>query len=139
MPGWLLLLIRVAIAGTFIYAGVTKALSPLRFVTDIANYHLLPWWAAVRLAFYLPWLEIVCGVAVLFLRLKRAAICILLFLTSIFLIAVVSAKMRGINISCGCFGHTTRDLSFASHIVLNFGIIFGIFLLLRRSTSREMS
>jgi len=45
------------VGGIFIYAGAIKALDPLRFATDIDNYKMLPWAIGVRLAFYLPWLE----------------------------------------------------------------------------------
>lgn len=111
-------------------------MSPLRFVTDIDNFHLLPWVLTVPLAFFLPWLEIVCGMALLFLRLDRGAVCILFSLASMFVIALASARLRGIDISCGCFGHATRDLSFASHLLLNFGIIAALLVLLPRPNGR---
>jgi len=56
----------VIVGGIFIYAGAIKALDPVRFARDIDNYKILPWTIAAELAFYLPWLEIVCGVALRF-------------------------------------------------------------------------
>jgi hypothetical protein len=54
-------IIDVIIGGIFIYAGAIKVLDPVQFATDIDNYKILPWMISVGLAFYLPWLEILCG------------------------------------------------------------------------------
>lgn len=116
---WAGRLLRLIIGVAFVYAGVVKALSPIRFTSDIHNYRLLPWSMAVALAFYLPWLEILCGLAVLLGRLYRAAIALLVGLTIIFIVASASARIRGIDISCGCFGHLSDNLSFGWHLGLN--------------------
>ena len=116
---WTARLLRLIIGVTFIYAGVVKALSPIRFSSDIHNYRLLPWSVAVALAFYLPWLEIVCGLALLSSRLFRAAVAFLVGLTIIFIVASASARIRGIDISCGCFGHLSNNLSFGWHLGLD--------------------
>src|SRR5437763_4729833 len=116
---WAVRLLRLVIGATFIYAGVVKALSPIRFTNDIHNYRLLPWSMAVALAFYLPWLEIWCGFALLLGRLYRAAIALLAGLTLIFIVASTSARIRGIDISCGCFGHLSNNLSFGWHLGLD--------------------
>lgn len=133
IPNWMALLLRTIIAAIFIYAGVTKVVTPLRFITDVDNFHLLPWAATAPVALYLPWLEIFCGIALLFLRLDHGALLILLTLAVLFVLALASARARGIDVSCGCFGHATRDLSFTSHLALNLGII-AVLLLLARVT-----
>ncbi len=56
-------IVDVIVAGIFIYAGVLKVLDPVQFANDIDNYKILPWPISVALAFYLPWLEIFCGLA----------------------------------------------------------------------------
>jgi len=139
VPACVSWILRLAIAAIFIYAGITKAIAPLRFITDIDNFRLLPWVMTVGLAFYLPWLEIICGVALLVQRLDRGAVLILLVLTSIFLVAITSARIRGIDISCGCFGHAAKDLSFASHLALNFGIIAVLLIFLRIARPQAQS
>ena len=127
------------IGGIFIYAGVLKALGPNQFAGDIDNYHLLPWTVSVRLAFYLPWLEILCGVALIVRRLYVGALAILLALIVVFIGANVVAKMRGLDITCGCFGHISDNLGFASHMALNLAILAGLALLMRRTTTaREL-
>jgi hypothetical protein len=35
--------------------------------------------------------------------------------------------MRGLDITCGCFGHASKNLSFTWHLLLDFVILGGIF------------
>lgn len=122
------------IGGVFIYAGVLKALDPIRFAGDIDNYHMLPWMFSVRLAFYLPWLEIFCGLALILRRFYAGALAIFMALLLIFIGANVVAKMRGLDVKCGCFGHISDNLGFASHMALNVAILAVLFLLMRQTT-----
>jgi putative oxidoreductase len=119
------------IGGIFVYAGAVKILDPFHFAGDIDNYHLIPWSLSIRLAFYLPWLEIFCGIALMARRLYGGALAILLALIVTFIVANLVAKMRGLDIKCGCFGHMSDNLGFASHMVLNSAILVGIVLLMR--------
>ena len=93
-----------AVGGIFVWAGILKALDPAQFAADIANFQLLPWPACAALALYLPWLEIVCGAALILRRMHVAAALVLSALCVIFSIALISAKVRGLDIACGCFG-----------------------------------
>lgn len=126
LPGWVVWAIRLVIAGTFIYAGAIKIVDPAGFAVDIDNYHLLPWGVAVRLAFYLPWLEITCGLALLSGFLYRGGLLILTTLISVFIVASVVAKTRGLDVTCGCFGHASKNLSFVSHLAIDLGLLAGI-------------
>ncbi len=116
-------LLAVAIGAVFIYAGVLKTLDPVKFARDIGNFHILPWPLGVRLAFYLPWLEIICGLALLAGVLRVGALSILSALTIVFIGATISAKLRGINPDCGCFGSATKDLSFGWHLLIDLAIL----------------
>ena len=104
------------VGGIFLYAGILKALDPAQFAAGIANYKLLPWPGGAALALYLPWLEIVCGAALVIRRAHVAAAAILSVLCALFFIALASAKVRGLDIACGCFGsgsgHLLRSLLF---------------------------
>src|ERR1700732_737262 len=97
-------IVDLIVGGIFIYAGAIKALDPVRFANDIDNYKILPWAISVRLAFYLPWLEIVCGAALILRILYRGGLSILTALIGIFIVATIAAKIRGLDIACGCFG-----------------------------------
>ena len=127
---WFLRILDFIIAAIFIYAGILKVLDPVQFARDIDNYKMLPWPAAVALAFYLPWLEILCGLALVFRRLYRGAVLLLIGLTIVFILASVIAKSRGLDISCGCFGHASQGWSFGGHMVLDFGLLAALVILL---------
>ena len=116
-------IVALIIGGIFIYAGVIKAMDPVGFANDIDNYKILPWPLTVRLAFYLPWLEILCGLAVILGLLYRGGLLILTMLISIFIIASVIAKARGLDITCGCFGHASKYVSFFGHLALDFVLL----------------
>jgi len=95
---------RVVLAAVFVYAGVAKALDPAGFADSINGYRLLPYPAAAALALYLPWLEIACGLGVLWPRARLGALSLLFFLCLVFGGAIASAWMRDLDIGCGCFG-----------------------------------
>ncbi|MBA2585397.1 MAG: hypothetical protein H0U99_02815, partial [Chthoniobacterales bacterium] len=89
---------------------------------------------SVRLAFYLPWLELLCGVALIVHRLRLGATAILSALMLVFIAASIAAKARGIDVSCGCFGHTARNMSFASHLAIDlliFAVLVGLWMVKR--------
>jgi len=128
------LVVRVAellIAALFIYAGVLKAYDPLGFANDIDNYKLLPWSLGVRLAFFLPWLEVVCGLTILARRYYHGSLSLLILLVSVFIGASAIAKARGIDVTCGCFGHAGRNMSFAGHLALDFAILAALIVIWR--------
>ena len=112
-------IVDLIVGGVFIYAGVIKVLDPVQFANDIDNYKTLPWFVSVRLAFYLPWLEIFCGLAVIFRFLYRGGLSILTGLIFIFIGATVVAKARGLDITCGCFGHASQHWSFLQHLAVD--------------------
>jgi putative oxidoreductase len=130
-------IIGILIGALFVYAGVVKAWDPVRFAGDIENYHVLPWVVNVRLAFYLPWLEIFCGLALIFRRLYSGAVALVLALMLVFIGATIAAKVRGLDITCGCFGHASDQLSFAWHMVLDLAILAGLCALLARNVRRR--
>jgi putative oxidoreductase len=115
--------VDLVVGGVFIYAGVIKVLDPIQFGIDIDNYKTLPWFISVRLAFYLPWLEIFCGLALIFRFLYRGGLSILAGLTAVFVIATIAAKVRGLDITCGCFGHASKNWSFSTHLALDLAIL----------------
>ncbi len=126
---WLWRLIGFVAGGLFVYAGIIKAMDPLKFADDITNYHIVPWSVAARTAFYLPWLEILCGLAVIFRKLYTGALAMLIGMMLVFVAATISAKVRGIDITCGCFGKASSNLSFGGHLVLDL-VILGAFVAL---------
>ncbi len=115
--------LAVLAGAVFVYAGVLKAEDPMRFASDINNYAMIPWALGVRLAFYLPWLEIFCGLALIFHRLFSGAIVIAIALMLIFIGATIWARAHGIDITCGCFGTVSSNLTLTWHLILDVGIL----------------
>jgi len=116
-------IVALIIGGIFIYAGVIKAMDPVAFANDIDNYKILPWPLVVRLAFYLPWLELLCGLALILRFFYRGGLFILTGLTFVFIAASVVAKVRGLDITCGCFGHASKNWNFSGHLALDLAIL----------------
>ena len=128
-------IVDVIVGGIFIYAGAIKVFDPVQFANDIDNYKILPWTIAVSLAFYLPWLEILCGLALILRRLYLGGLSILTALVAVFLVATIAAKVRGLDITCGCFGHASQNWSFPTHLITNLAILAGLLLLSFKATS----
>ena len=95
---------RLFIGVMFFVAGALKVGDPAKFQQDILNYHLVPHVVAAAMAVYLPWLEMICAVALVLRKCYSGALAILSGLMVIFFIGYVQAVARGIDISCGCFG-----------------------------------
>jgi len=129
-------IVDLTIAAIFIYAGVLKVLDPVQLAHDIDHYKILPWAVGVGLAFYLPWLEIFCGLALIFRRFYRGALSILTSLVVVFLVATIAAKVRGLDITCGCFGHASQNWSFPAHLALDLGILAALAVLCYCSVAR---
>lgn len=95
---------RVALATVFVYAGALKALDPAAFALAVFHYRLLPYAAAAALALYLPWLEMVCGLGVIWSATRLGALNLLVGMSVVFAAAILSALWRHLDIACGCFG-----------------------------------
>lgn len=108
---WLFLACRVALGGVFIYAGSLKIGQPGQFAADIANYRLLPEGLTLWAAYLLPWLEVVCGLALILGFLKKGASIWITLMMTAFLTALAVNMVRGVNVDCGCFGGSGSDVS----------------------------
>lgn len=122
------LLLHFFFGGVFVYAGILKAIDPMSFLDDIRSFDLLgdPW--AAWLAMGLPWLEILAGLAVMSGFLRSGGMLILNASLVMFLIAISIAWWRGIDIRCGCFGHSDatsnyRDLILRDVLLLLAGVV----------------
>ncbi len=94
---------RLLLGAVFLYAGVRKGLDVTGFAGSIAAYRLLPYLGNYLLAATLPYIEIIAGVLLLAGRRVRPAALLCGLLTLVFIAALLSAWLRGLDISCGCF------------------------------------
>jgi putative oxidoreductase len=95
---------RIGLAGLFAYAGATKLGAAAELARDIANYQLVPEVVAVWVALFLPLFELVLAVGLLLRSHVRGAAALCAVLLAAFAVAMAQAKLRGIDLACGCFG-----------------------------------
>lgn len=102
----LALIARVLLGVWFMYSGGLKLWGTGldRFVTDIANYKLLPPPLDAMAAYTVPWLELFAGLCLMLGFLMRGAIGVLFGLVSGFCIFIGWAWSQQLDISCGCHG-----------------------------------
>ncbi len=122
------LLLHFIFGGVFVYAGILKVADPMSFLDDVRSFDLLDDPFAAWLAMGLPWLEIFAGLAVMSGFLRSGGLLILNASLLIFLVAISISWWRGIDIRCGCFGHSDattsyRDLILRDLLLLAVGIV----------------
>lgn len=111
MKNVLYVILRVALGLVFIYASYHKILRPDEFADAIYNYKILPAFLVNLLALTLPYAELVFGLFLVFnFRVSSAALAINLMML-VFIVAIFSAWIRGIDTSCGCFSNGGEKLS----------------------------
>ena len=101
-------LARIAVAALFLGACAAKIRDPEAFALAVHRYRILPGLWVNPVAIFLPWLELVCGLAILAgtPRWRAAASFLVAGMLVVFTIAISLNIVRGIEASCGCF--TTR-------------------------------
>ncbi len=102
------LLIRTLVSGLFIVAGLLKLRDAELTIISVYQYQLMSWESAGVLAATLPWIEIAGGVGIWLPKLRLGGATLCLGLTVLFIAALGSAVVRGLDVSCGCFG--TSDM-----------------------------
>jgi uncharacterized membrane protein YphA (DoxX/SURF4 family) len=105
MIRWLRLLLRLMLAGVFLYAAWTKLRQPwLMFALSIDAYQLLPEWAVLTTARVLPWLELAIGVLLLVGVWLRYVSILAAAILGVFFAIMLLSFGKGMGIDCGCFG-----------------------------------
>jgi putative oxidoreductase len=109
-------LLRIILCGlfgiVFVWSGYVKAKSPVLFLLDVRSFDLLGDPYAAWLALGLPWLEIIAGLAVITGLYRAGGLLMLNGLLVVFLIAILQAWVRGIDLKCGCFGSSDTSANY---------------------------
>lgn len=100
---YVVLALRLLLGLTFLFASIDKISNPSAFATAIANYRLTSGALTLIAATVLPWIELLCGLAILAGTYLRGATLLLCVMLSAFTLAVITGLIRGLDISCGCF------------------------------------
>ncbi|HSH09598.1 MAG TPA: MauE/DoxX family redox-associated membrane protein [Oceanipulchritudo sp.] len=115
---WLILLV---VCGFFLVAGLLKASDPAEFALSILRYRLVGEKLAWIAALWLPWLEMIAALALLWPRLRHAGIWLIFLLLLMFEVSLASAAWRGLDIDCGCLGsgtETSVEMALIRNLVL---------------------
>ena len=99
-----LLLFRIILGLVFIVAGVEKISNPESFAISIENYKIMPVFIVNFTAIPLPWIEFITGLLLIFGVSVKENTAIINILLVVFIVLVVTALLRGLDIDCGCFG-----------------------------------
>jgi len=104
--GIAVLVLRLILAGIFIYAGYVKLRDPWQlFAASIASYELVPMWMGEIIAKWFPWFEIALGVGLAIgWRLLPSAAVLTALVLLFFNVMLWRAFLQGKEIDCGCFG-----------------------------------
>ena len=96
-------LVRVFLGGIFVLASLDKLTDPQAFSISILNYKVVGEHLAMLTATILPSLEFLCGVCLILGLFPRTSSLLITVMLIGFTILVISALIRGLDISCGCF------------------------------------
>jgi uncharacterized membrane protein YphA (DoxX/SURF4 family) len=100
---WLTIRVQLALGVIFIAAALPKIVDPPSFAHMIYNYKLVPGPLLNIMALSMPWLELLCGLALVLGIWKEAARSLVALLLVTFIIAIGINLLRSNAIDCGCF------------------------------------
>lgn len=125
---WISLAARLILGGVLIVAGVLKVVqAPADQVRAVRAYQLLPIGFDELVAYTLPVMEIIAGLALVVGLATRLAAALGGLMMTAFIVGVSSAWARGLTIDCGCFGGggevAAGETAYAEEIVRDVGLV----------------
>ncbi|HEY7113005.1 MAG TPA: MauE/DoxX family redox-associated membrane protein [Thermoanaerobaculia bacterium] len=106
---WISIRAQLGLGAVFVAAALPKILDPPSFAHMIYNYRLLPGFAINGLALWLPWVELLAGLALVLGIWKRTAAGVTAVLLLVFVAALSFNLARGNPVNCGCFDVHAKD------------------------------
>ena len=119
----------------FLYAGAVKLWDVAAFTQSIEQYRLVTGSTAWVLALWIPWAECLAGTALWIKGLRVGSLWILAALLLVFEGILLTALLRGLDISCGCLGSGGEGgvlLAFLRNVLL-LAMVFGLLFFRPRS------
>ena len=128
---YLLWAARLFLGFIFIYAGGVKIADPAAFGDSIANYRLVPNFLVHFVAITLPWIEVIAGILLIFGIAVKENATIFNALLVAFIVMILLAIIRGLDIECGCFGTSDGNTIGITKILENLGLLLlGLYIFL---------
>lgn len=100
---WAMTWWRVLFGIMFLAAAWPKFTDPEGFAMMVAQYQMLPAFAVNIFSVWLPALEVVTGLTLIFSPWERESTALLGLMMLMFIAALSQALMRNLGIACGCF------------------------------------
>lgn len=75
---------------------------PWDFGRAIFAYEILPGYLISPLAIVMPWVELAAGLLLIFNKMVRPSAILIALMNVIFILAIASVMVRGMDIECGC-------------------------------------
>ena len=118
----LLLLARLGLAGVLGYAGLSKLADPSGMAETIANYQMLPEALVPFAAVIVPAAEIVVAAALVAGPCVQGGGIVAALMLTAFAVGMAQARLRGIDLECGCFGAGSESLVSWPKVAMNVGL-----------------
>jgi len=99
----LIFLAKIFLGGLFVVSGLDKIADIQAFTNSILQYRIVGPTLATLTATILPSLELLCGLSLIIGLYPRSCELLMSIMLVGFTVLVVSALLRGLDISCGCF------------------------------------
>ncbi|MBN1397020.1 MAG: DoxX family membrane protein [Bacteroidetes bacterium] len=127
----LIFFIRLTLGVIFVISSLDKIADPDAFTLSILNYKVIGFGLATATATILPPLELICGLGLILGIYPRSSAFLITAMLVIFTIMVISALIRGLDISCGCFSQNpdAEKIGYLKILENSGMIIMGIWLL----------
>jgi uncharacterized membrane protein YphA (DoxX/SURF4 family) len=102
---YVMLIFRMVLAATFLVSSFGKFVDIRHYsVAMVYNFDILPGPLAIGFGWALPFIELACGLGLLFGVLTRLSALGIALLSISFFITKVILLSRGMDVECGCFG-----------------------------------
>jgi putative oxidoreductase len=108
---WLTIRVQLALGIFFVAASLPKIVDPPSFAHMIHNYRIVPGALVNLMALTMPWIELLCGLALILGIWTVAARSLIAALLVTFIIAISINLLRSNAIDCGCFDVTAAGKS----------------------------
>lgn len=108
---------RMLLGTLFAYAGISHASNSYRFFQSVVAYDLLSVNFSIWVATVLPFLQLIIGVFLLLNVFTEVSFLLATVLLFVFDFAGILAIIRGLNITCGCFGDLSPRIT-TGHVVI---------------------
>ncbi|MGJ8725214.1 MAG: DoxX family protein [Roseibacillus sp.] len=133
-------LLRIALGLFFLIVGIIKLRDLNAFTEDIFNYQILfPPYDGYA-AYFVAWLEVIAGLAVIIGRWAlRGSLLLIAGMLLTFITALSIAAAKGLNINCGCFGSSDEPTNFPLHIGMNLALFVLTGILFWKANRRSQS